>query len=254
MPSSPWPFLDHPGPLAFAHRGGASDGPENTMPAFEAAVALGYRYLETDAHVTADGICLAFHDDKLDRVTDAEGVIAELPYRLVRDARVDGREPIPLLEDLVAAFPEVRINIDTKHDASVEAVANVVRRTGAIDRVCIGSFSDARLARIRAELGPGLCTSLGPKGTAKLRSGSFGLPGAGHLEGACAQVPHRMKGVTLVDERFVTKAHAVGLQVHVWTIDDPDEMHELLDLGVDGIMTDRTKVLQDVLVSRGAWF
>ncbi len=254
MPSSPWPFLDHPGPLPFAHRGGASDWPENTMPAFEGALALGYRYLETDAHVTADGICLAFHDDRLDRVTDATGVIAELPYRVVRDARVDGREPIPLLEDLVAMFPDARINIDTKHDASVEAVADVIRRTGAIDRVCIGSFSDARTARMRKELGPRLCTSLGPKGTAKLRSGSFGLPGAGHLDGACAQVPHRTKGVTLVDERFVTKAHAVGLQVHVWTIDDADEMDELLDLGVDGIMTDRPQVLKDVLTRRGLWY
>lgn len=224
------------------------------MPAFEGALALGYRYLETDAHVTSDGICLAFHDDRLDRVTDATGIIADLPYRLVRDARVDGREPIPLLEDLVASFPEARINIDAKHDASVEAVANVVRRTGAIDRVCIGSFSDARTARMREELGPRLCTSLGPKGTAKLRSGSFGLPGAGHLDGVCAQVPHRVRGVTLVDERFVTKAHTVGQQVHVWTIDDPDEMHQLLDLGVDGIMTDRPQVLKDVLVSRGAWF
>lgn len=224
------------------------------MPAFEGALALGYRYLETDAHVTSDGICLAFHDDRLDRVTDATGVIADLPYRLVRDARVDGRQPIPLLEDLVASFPQARINIDTKHDASVGPVANVIRRTGAIDRVCIGSFSDVRTAKMRAELGSRLCTALGPKSTAKLRSGSFGLPGAGHLEGACAQVPHRVKGVKLVDERFVAKAHSVGQQVHVWTIDDPAEMHELLDLGVDGIMTDRPQVLKDVLVSRGAWF
>ena len=224
------------------------------MPAFEGAVALGYRYLETDAHVTADGICLAFHDDRLDRVTDQVGVIAELPYRLVRDARVDGREPIPLLEDLVAAFPEARINIDTKHDASVDAVAAVLRRTGAIGRACVGSFSESRLTRIRTLLGPDLCTSLGPKETARLRGGSFGLPGAGHLAGACAQVPHRVRGVTLVDERFVTKAHAVGLQVHVWTIDDPDEMRQLLDLGVDGIMTDQPAVLRDVLTERGAWY
>jgi glycerophosphoryl diester phosphodiesterase len=224
------------------------------MPAFEGAVALGYRYLETDAHVTADGICLAFHDDRLDRVTDRKGLIADLPYREVRPARVDGREPIPLLEDLIAAFPEVRVNIDTKHDASVDAVASVVRRTGSLERVCVGSFSDARLERIRAELGPTLCTSLGPRATARLRAGSWGLPGAGHLAGACAQVPHRLKGVTFVDDRFVAKAHAVGLQVHVWTVDDPAEIHELLDLGVDGIMTDRPAVLRRVLEDRGAWF
>jgi glycerophosphoryl diester phosphodiesterase len=253
VPSSQWPFLDHPGPLAFAHRGGAGDWPENTMPAFEGAVALGYRYVETDAHVTADGVCLAFHDERLDRVTDRTGVIAELTYQEVRQARVDGREPIPLLEDLIAAFPEVRVNIDPKHDAAVEPLAAVIERTGSIDRVCVGSFSDQRIARLRAALGPRLCTSLGPKAIARLRGGSFGLP-AGRFEGGCAQVPHKYKGVAVTDRRFVERAHAAGLQVHVWTIDDPVEMHDLLDLGVDGIMTDRPVVLRDVLRSRGAWF
>jgi glycerophosphoryl diester phosphodiesterase len=253
VPSSQWPFLDHPGPLAFAHRGGAGDWPENTMPAFEGAVALGYRYVETDAHVTADGVCLAFHDERLDRVTDRTGVIAELTYQEVRQARVDGREPIPLLEDLIAAFPEVRVNIDPKHDAAVEPLAAVIERTGSIDRVCVGSFSDQRIARLRAALGPRLCTSLGPKAIARLRGGSFGLP-AGRFEGGCAQVPHKYKGVAVTDRRFVERAHAAGLQVHVWTIDDPVEMHDLLDLGVDGIMTDRPAVLRDVLRSRGAWF
>ncbi|WP_421120004.1 glycerophosphodiester phosphodiesterase [Aquihabitans daechungensis] len=253
MPSSPWPFLDHPGPLAFAHRGGAGDWPENTMPAFEGAVALGYRYVETDAHVTADGICLAFHDDRLDRVTDRTGIIAELSYQEVRQARVDGREPIPLLEDLIGAFPDVRVNIDPKHDAAVDALAAVIERTGAIDRVCVGSFSDQRITRLRAALGPRLCTSLGPKAIARLRGGSFGLP-AGRIDGGCAQVPHKYKGVAVTDRRFVERSHAAGLQVHVWTIDDPTEMHDLLDLGVDGIMTDRPAVLRDVLRSRGAWY
>ena len=223
------------------------------MPAFEGAIALGYRYLETDAHVTADGICLAFHDDRLDRVTDRSGVIAELPYREVKPARVDGREPIPLLEDLLGAFPTARINIDPKHDGAVEAVAAVIRRTGSIDRVCLGSFSDDRLRRLRNDLGSRLCTSLGPRSIARLRGASFGLPG-GSFPGACAQVPHKVKGVALVDERFVARAHGAGLQVHVWTVDDEPEMHELLDLGVDGIMTDRPAALRTVLESRGCWF
>ncbi len=223
------------------------------MPAFEGALALGYRYLETDAHVTADGICLAFHDDHLDRVTDRKGEIAQLTYREVREARVDGREPIPLLEDLIGCFPHARINIDPKHDAVVEPLAAVIRRTGSTQRVCIGSFSDSRIAALQQILGPELCTSLGPRGVARLRAGSFGLP-AGEPSGACVQVPHRIKGVRLVDERFVEKSHAAGLQVHVWTIDDPAEMHELLDLGVDGLMTDQPGALKSVLESRGAWF
>jgi glycerophosphoryl diester phosphodiesterase len=112
-------FLDHPGPIPFAHRGGAGEWPENTMPAFEGAVRLGYRYVETDVHVTSDGALLAFHDDVLDRVTDHEGDIAKLPWEVVRTARVGGREPIPLLEELLGTFPDLHVNIDPKHDAAV---------------------------------------------------------------------------------------------------------------------------------------
>jgi len=249
---SPWPFLDHPGVLAFAHRGGAGDAPENTMPAFQAAIDLGYRYLETDVHLTSDGVLLAFHDDRLDRVTDGTGVIAELPYREVKAALVDGREPIPLLEDLLGAFPTARVNIDPKHDGAVDALADAIRRAGAIDRVCCGAFSDTRLARLRALLGPDLCTSLGPRATAKLRGASYGLP-ARTLPGPCVQVPHTFRGKAVTDQRFVATAHSLGLQVHVWTIDDPAEMVELLDLGVDGIMTDHPALLKAILQERGQW-
>ena len=252
MPSSAWPFLDQPGPLAFAHRGGAGDWPENTLPAFEAAVALGYRYVETDVHVTADGVLLAFHDDQLDRVTDRTGAISDQPWSVVRQARVDGREPIPLLEEILGSWPDLRVNIDPKHDGCVEALIDVIERTGSVDRVCIGSFSDRRIATLRGRLGPRLCTSLGPRGLARLRGSSFHLP-LGVLSAGCAQVPTTVKGRTLVDERFLEAAHGRGLQVHVWTIDDPVEMARLLDLGVDGIMTDRPAVLRDVLVGRGGW-
>ena len=251
MPSR-WPFLDHPGVLAFAHRGGAGDWPENTMPAFEGAVALGYRYLETDVHATADGVLLAFHDDRLDRVTDGRGLIADLTWAEVRGALVDGREPIPLLTDILEAWPHARVNIDPKDDGAVPVLAEVIRRTGSVDRVCCGAFSDSRLARLRRLVGPGLCTSLGPRATARLRAASFRLP-CGPLPGPCVQVPHRYRGRALVDERFVAAAHGRDLQVHVWTVDEPDEMEELLDLGVDGIMTDRPAVLKGVLERLDRW-
>ena len=222
------------------------------MPAFEGAVALGYRYVETDVHVTADGILLAFHDDVLDRVTNRTGRISELPYREVKQARVDGREPIPLFEDLLGAFPDVRVNVDPKSDRAVGPLATTLRRTGAVDRVCVGSFSDDRLETIRDKLGPRLCTSLGPKATARLRLAARHLP-AGHFDAGCAQLPPRYKGLTLVDRRLVDAAHERGMQVHVWTIDDADEMHELLDLGVDGIMTDEPTVLRKVLEDRDEW-
>jgi glycerophosphoryl diester phosphodiesterase len=247
-----YPFLDHDGPLAFAHRGGAGDCPENTMPAFEAAVALGYRYLETDVHVTLDGVVVAFHDSSLDRVTDRVGLIRELPYREVAEARVGGLEPIPLLEDLLGTWPEVRLNIDCKHDSAVDALVEVLQRTGATARVCLAAFSDRRLGRLRSRLGPTVATGLGPKGIARLRAASIGLP-AGQLVGACAQVPPSRGPLRIVDERFVTAAHRLGLQVHVWTIDEASEMESLLDLGVDGIMTDRPATLKEVLVRRGEW-
>ena len=215
-------------------------------------MALGYQWVETDAHVTSDGVCLAFHDDRLDRVTDQVGIVGELPYSKVKTALVDGREPIPLLEDLLGSFPQLRVNIDPKHNDSLAPLIEVIKRTNSVDRVCIGSFSDARIARIQQAFGPQLCTSLGPKAIARLRGGSYGIP-AGRFDAACAQVPHKFKGVTVTDERFVRRAHRAGLQVHVWTIDDPDEIKFLLDLGVDGIMTDRPATLKEVLQERGEW-
>ncbi|HEX4980153.1 MAG TPA: glycerophosphodiester phosphodiesterase [Ilumatobacteraceae bacterium] len=248
MPASSNPFLDWPAPLAFAHRGGASEAPENTLPAFERAVQLGYTYLETDVHVTADGVLVAFHDTDLSRTCGRPGIITELPWSDVSAARVGGREPIPLMEDLLEAFPDARFNIDCKSNAAVDALVAAIKRSNCGPRVCISAFDDRRLRRLRGALGPGVCTSLGPAQIAALRF--LGRTAGG---GAAAQVPVKQGRVTLVDERFVSGAHRRGLQVHVWTIDDADEMRRLLDLGVDGIMTDRPAVLRDVLVERGEW-
>jgi glycerophosphoryl diester phosphodiesterase len=215
-------------------------------------VGLGYRYLETDVHVTSDGVLVAFHDDRLDRVTDRAGIIADLPWSQVRLARVGGTEPVPLLSDILEEFPDARINIDPKHDAAVQPLVHVIRSLAAVDRVCIGSFSDVRIAQSRALLGPRLCTSLGPRSTARLAAASRGLGRPRYLAGA-AQVPTTVRGRELVGRRFIDAAHRCGLQVHVWTIDEAAEMSRLLDLGVDGLMTDRAELLRDVLRSRGQW-
>ncbi|MBJ31804.1 MAG: glycerophosphodiester phosphodiesterase [Acidimicrobiaceae bacterium] len=246
------PYLDDTGPVAFAHRGGAEEHPENSLAAFRHAVSLGYRHLETDVHLTADGVVLAFHDDSLDRVTDRSGRISELTAAEVARARIAGTEPIPTLDALLEEFPDARINIDPKGDPVVEPLAKALGRHDALDRVCVGSFSDRRLRRLRGLLGDRLCTSAGPVATAAFRLASLGLP---LPRGAhdCLQVPVRQSGILLVDRRFVALAHRRGLKVHVWTIDDPDEMHRLFDLGVDGLMTDRPTVLRDVLRARGRW-
>lgn len=221
------------------------------MAAFGAAVDLGYRYLETDVHVTSDGVLLAFHDHTLDRVTDRPGRIADLPFAYVSQARVQG-EPIPLLEDILGTWPEARVNIDAKHDAAVPALVAAVERTGAHDRVNLGSFSNRRVQRIQRLTAGRVCTWMGSTGVARLRLNSWGVP-AGRFAAACAQVPVRKGKVAILDRRFLDAAHGQGLVVHVWTVDDRAEMVRLLDLGVDGIFSDRPSVLKEVFAQRGLW-
>jgi glycerophosphoryl diester phosphodiesterase len=245
--------------LAFAHRGGAYhpeiEGLENTMAAFRHAVALGYDYLETDVHVTRDGVLLAFHDRVLDRVSDRRGPIAELTLDEVRAARIGGREFVPTLAELFDEFPAVRFNIDLKADGSVAALAAFLAEREAWDRVLVGSFSARRLRLFRRLTGGRLPTSAHPTEVAAFRL----LPSArlaDLLTGgrvAALQIPHRRGRLVVATPGLVRRAHATGKHVHVWTIDDADEMRVLLDRGVDGLMTDRTDILRSVLTERDQW-
>ncbi|OKJ48445.1 glycerophosphodiester phosphodiesterase [Streptomyces sp. CB02009] len=247
------PYLDHPAPLPFAHRGGTANGLENTAAAFRRAAAAGYRYFETDVHTTSDGVLVAFHDATLDRVTDTSGRIADLPWAAVREARVAGKEPLPLFADLLDEFPEARWNVDLKAEAALHPLVDLIREKRAWDRVCVGSFTEARVVRAQRTAGPELATSFGVRGVIGLRLRSLGIPAAVRAGAVAAQVPERQGGVPVVDRRFVREAHARGIQVHVWTVNDPARMHSLLDLGVDGIMTDQLETLRSVLTERGVW-
>jgi len=248
-------FLEGPTPIAFAHRGGDEVAPENTSRAFGAAVALGFDYLETDVHVTSDGCLVAFHDDVLDRVTTSTGTVAGMSIDELAHVRIAGTDPVPTFDELLEEFPDVRWNVDAKSDDAVVALVRALLRHRATDRVNVGAFSGRRLARLRELLGPGTCTTASPREVAVLAAVS--RMGRRRSRTAapygCLQVPVSHKGVTLVTEAFIDAAHRRGAQVHVWTIDDPTEMHRLLDLGVDGIMTDRPSVLREVLVQRGQW-
>ncbi len=218
------------------------------MPAFQYAVDHGYHHVETDVQVTSDGVLVAFHDNDLNRTCGRDARISDLPWREVRTALVDGKAPIPLLEELLAAWPTLRVNIDCKSDAAVDALAATLQRCAALARVSVGAFSDRRIRRLRQLLGSELCSALGPIETARLR---FGRPR--HAAGHAAQVPVRQGPLNIVTRGFIERAHALGIKVHVWTIDDPHEMHRLLDLGVDGLMTDRPVVMREVFKERGIW-
>src|SRR4051794_13009345 len=193
-----------------AHRGGAIEHVENTMPAFEAWGALGYPDLETDVRVTADGVLVAFHDPSLDRITDRIGRVEQLPWSEVAQARIGGREPIVRLEDLLGAWPDVRFNLDIKAAGVLAPLVRTVRRLEVADRLCLASFSDARIAAARRLFGPTVCTALGPRGVAALRLSSYSPRAAGlvRINAGCAQVPLHLGGQALVDERFVAAAHA----------------------------------------------
>jgi glycerophosphoryl diester phosphodiesterase len=251
-------FLDSPTPLAFAHRGGAllpaNEGIENTVAAFRNAVDLGYRYLETDVHCSRDGVVYAFHDVELNRMTGTVSAFRDLDSDGIDAIRVGGREPIPRLVDLLEAFPEARFNIDTKSDDVVDPALMVLREAEALDRVCLASFSAERLHRIRAAV-PSVATCFSAAEIALLRLAPVKqLRDRGARRGgACLQVPVRKGSVTVVTPGFVLRAHAIGVPVHVWTVDDPAEMRYLLDIGVDGLMSDRVDVLRDVLRERGEW-
>lgn len=258
VPPPAHPYLDGPFPRAFAHRGwhlGDLAGMENSLAAFRRAVQEGYRYLETDVQATRDGVVVVLHDVTLDRTTDRSGVVEHLDWATVRTARVGGREPICRLTDLLEELPRTLLNIDVKADSAVLPVLDLLRRTDAWHRVCLASFSDARLQRLRKAAGPRLLTSMGLTSAAvlRLRSALPLLPVPAPIRGQLAQLPVRRHGIEVVDRALVRFAHRRGLEVHVWTVDRAEEMAALLDLGVDGLVTDRPDVLRDVLRSRRAW-
>ena len=247
-------YLDPPF-AALAHRGFSRDGLENSLAAFAAAVDLGYRYVETDAHATSDGVAVALHDATLDRTTDGHGRVRDLPWREVRTARIGGVEPVPLLEDVLGSFPDVRVNIDVKEPAGIFPVAEVIERTRSHDRVLVASFSAARRRATQRRLTRPVATSAGTTEIARFaldaRLGRSLRWLAERVD--CLQVPATAGRLTLVDDRTVAAAHAAGLKVHVWTVNEPAEMVRLIDLGVDGLVSDRADLLRTVLQERGMW-
>jgi glycerophosphoryl diester phosphodiesterase len=244
-------YLDHP-PLAFAHRGGALEAEENTIAAFERAVGLGFRYIETDVQATRDGVPVLFHDDALERVAGAPGRVGDYSFEELSRLRTRGGEQIPSLDEALTRFPETRFNLEPKTDDVVAPLAELLRRHRAVDRIGVGCFEIRRTLRLRELLGEDLCWSPSRMDVLRVWLAGWGLP-AGRGDYHCLQIPPRHLGIPVATRRFVEAAHARGAQVHVWTIDEEEEMERLLDIGVDGLMTDRPSVLKTVLERRGLW-
>ncbi|MGI9647960.1 MAG: glycerophosphodiester phosphodiesterase [Acidimicrobiia bacterium] len=259
------PFLSDPTPFGVAHRGSRLLWPENTMEAFQAAVDLGYRYLETDLHQTSDGTLVAFHDDSLDRTTDGSGQVsvrtwaelAELDagYRFAAHEGYPRRGKgvrIPRLEEVFDAFPSIRLILDLKEAGFEADLAEFLRSRGLEDQVIVGAFSDSRLGRFRKASGGRVATSSGPAETLALWTAAR-FRRSLRLKADALQIPEEFAFIDLPDRKLVEASEAGGRQVHVWTVNDPDHMTRLLDTGVHALITDRPDVLKQLLIARGEW-
>ncbi|HEY0642141.1 MAG TPA: glycerophosphodiester phosphodiesterase, partial [Nocardioides sp.] len=252
-------YGDHTGPLAIAHRGGRGLAPENTLAGFARAAALGFTYLETDVHATRDGHVVCFHDATLRRVTGHPGRVADLDLGDLRRLRVDGTDQVPTLAEAMAAFPQARFAIDLTDEAVIEPMARLLRAHPRwAERVCVAGAWSRWLRRLQDEA-PGVTTALGWRSLTALVACSrggvrpLGVRAGTPTGGAFAHVPLRLGRLPIHSERVIGRAHALGVRVVVWTVDDPATMRSLLDAGVDGIITDRPDVLREVLIGRGQW-
>ncbi len=237
---------------AFAHRGGDEVAVENSLEAFQAAYDLGYRYLETDVHLSRDGVLIACHDADLSRLLGDERNICDLTAGELQKIQLAGGASIPTLAHLLEQFPDAYFNIDAKARAACEPLAHLINQMGVHERICIGSFFDLHIRRIRRTLSQSVCHSLGKRGVARFYLGArLGLWQP--FTASCVQIPMRVGRRELVTPKIVAYAHRMGLKLHVWTINDESQMNALLDMGVDGIMTDKLSVLKGVLQRRKLW-
>lgn len=254
------PLSSRLGPIILAHRGGDEAFPENSLAAFEEARSLGIRHIETDVHLSADGRVVVSHDPSVDRCFDGRGRIAELSWRELSALRDRDGGRMLLLEEALDALPDMYFNIDAKAEGVEGPLLEVIAGANAFDRVVLASFSESRLRRIRALAAGRVSTSVGMMPVVRLLAaaktatapGGWRIPGA-HQGVVAAQVPMSYGPLTVVDRRFVAAAHCAGLAVHVWTVDEPEEFLTLIELGVDGIVTNRPRFLRDFLRERGMW-
>jgi glycerophosphoryl diester phosphodiesterase len=269
--------------LCYAHQGGAREGPSSTLWAMERAVAAGADALELDVHATSDGEIVVCHDATVDRTTDGRGAISALTLAEVRqldnaywwvpgsvvapggppgDYPLRGRAPadrslgVATLDEVLEAFPATVLNLDVKQTAPAvpayeEAVVRILRAHGRADDVIVASFNDASTAAVRA-LAPDIATSAGMMGVAAFWRATHADEDPGTVPFVALQVPVETGGVTVCDAVLVAAAHQAGVAVHAWTIDDAGEMARLVDLGVDGIMSDVPTVAVEVLTGAGA--
>ncbi len=249
-PLQPSRYLSPDRPRVFAHRGLAVGAPENTLLAFLKALALGVEYIETDVHASADGVAVISHDPELARVAGRDGKVEALTLAQLRRIELGYGQSFCSLAEALDAFPDARFNIDVKSVAAVQPTVDAIRALRATDRVLVSSFSEQR-RRAAVDQLPGVATSTSaPRFVQALIAGKLGLkPIMAHaLRGTVAvQVPEKALRLRVTTTRMVDQLHSLGVEMHVWTINDPNRIRELLKLGVDGIVTDRSDLAMEII-------
>ena len=238
-------YLQYDGLTVLAHRGGADESFENTLESFDYSKNLGCKFIETDVQVSADGIPYIFHDDDLKRVLNISSRFDSLSSQEIDKLKIFDQYRIPKLEEALNEFPEISFQIDFKTDGVVAPALDVIKKTKSFERVCVASFNSERLKRVRSTY-PDLCISMGPNEVIKTLISSFGLY-KGAIDGDCLQIPIRYYGVRVVTKRFVKYLKSKGLKIMVWTINDVKTFEYLIELKVDGIITDKPKLLFETL-------
>jgi len=238
-------YLQYDGLTVLAHRGGADESFENTLESFDYSKSLGCKFIETDVQVSADGIPYIFHDDDLKRVLNISSRFDSLSSQEIDKLKIFDQYRIPKLEEALNEFPDISFQIDFKTDEVVAPALDVIKKTKSFERICVASFNSERLKRVRSTY-PDLCISMGPNEVIKTLISSFGLY-KGAIDGDCLQIPIRYYGVRVVTKRFVKYLKSRGLKIMVWTINDVKTFEYLIELKVDGIITDKPKLLFETL-------
>lgn len=239
------PYLNYSGLAVLAHRGGSIESYENTLASFAYAQSIGCKYIETDVQVSLDGIPYIFHDESLERITGIKSIFSSITSSEIDKIRIFKDHPIPKLDTALKEFPELFFQIDLKTDLVAIPALEVIKKNNAEKRVCIASFNSNRLKQVK-ESYPEMCLSMGPKEVAKLLLASFGLF-KGEIPGDCLQVPIYSHGIKVVTKRFIKFVQSKNLKIMVWTINDKKTLKKLINMNVDGIITDTPKLLTELL-------
>ncbi len=238
--------------MAFAHRGGTEFAPENTYEAFSSAVSIGYKYLETDVHPNADNKLMAFHDSSVDRVTNYKGKICNFTSSELKKIKVKEKFQIPFLEDLIESFSKSFFSIDMKSDQSVKPLIKLIKSMNAVDRVCFASFSQDRIDYVRDEFDNKCITSMGPREIIKTKISSI-INFKQKIIPKISSLPISRYRIKLLNKRHINFLKSLNIKVIAWTINDVEAINKLIDLGVDGIMTDNISVLKKILIKKNIW-